>query len=741
MSNYPETLDSEENLYTVHDNLRVRLLADYIPGDTSIQIYGNKQIIDRFPESGIITLTEQCSDIEQRAISFSYGSRTDSSFDDLVLLEGFEDVAKPKDITNVTQNVMSEHHNSIKDAVINIQQFIGKKGEIAVAPLDGTIEKRINYLRKLVLVPKAWFSANKTIGLIPLTVTFKELAFRTATDNDDITITYTWDFGDGSDPVEVTSEENLENESLIEHTFSEPGIYDITLTVSNDFGEDTVVFPEYINARLQAPDKAVINYIPRSGQIVTAGVPENGPYTTIPTIRSAINSLIDIEVPQTVNPNTIEEPEVRSSAGELLNESNLPIDPITTYTWSLADDLIHNNSYYTRASYSIGGIYDLILRVDTENGSYKITTYENSIDIVEKYNLWLWKNSSNQASVTEFGLISETFKTKTTNLLSLNIDDSFLDSAPNSEQQKFEFSRNVGFVPRGTTASGNSGTGLLYWASGRAEEDSYTLEKIFFSEYNGFLDTYTTKPSIDRPWNWLDLKSDSNLYLILGSPNETVTPNSSPTNQTKTKMNLSSLSVTNSTFQNSNYKNGADELKQNEVTFDEEGLSAQGDMSVYRGTWKDDSGYFLRNQGVGNFFRIKTFYKTSGNTTEPFLDIRKLTDMSGPAKTEGQFVSLSQGVYFFNNSGSVSAYNPISGIWEAGGPGTNSISFRLLQDNSVLGFDDQSNSLMAASDGDKLAYLSYDYSNNAFIKFNETDLTFSSINARPTGNQWNMSIF
>jgi hypothetical protein len=60
------------------------------------------------------------------------------------------------------------------------------------------------------------------------------------------------------------------------------------------------------------------------------------------------------------------------------------VDPIQNYTWSLSDDLAHGNSNTARAVYSIGGTYDLILRTDTEFGSYKITIYDNAFDIVEK---------------------------------------------------------------------------------------------------------------------------------------------------------------------------------------------------------------------------------------------------------------------------------------------------------------------------------------------------------------------
>ena len=163
-------------------------------------------------------------------------------------------------------------------------------------------------------------------------------------------------------------------------------------------------------------------------------------------------------------------------------------------------------------------------------------------------------------------------------------------------------------------------------------------------------------------------------------------------------------------------------------------------MCVYRSAWKN-GGFFLRNDGVGTFFRIKNFYKTETIGTVKFQNIRKLPDMAGPAKLEGQLVPLSTGLFFFNNSGAVSAYNDTSGVWETGGPGLNSAAFRGLQDTNVIDFDDTSNTLLACSDGDHRAYLSYDYSSQAFIKFNDTDLTFSSLGARPTGAQWQIQIF
>ena len=59
----------------------------------------------------------------------------------------------------------------------------------------------------------------------------------------------------------------------------------------------------------------------------------------------------------------------------------------------------------------------------------------------------------------------------------------------------------------------------------------------------------------------------------------------------------------------------------------------------------------------------------------------------------------------------------------------------------MVGFDDATNTLLAASDGDKRAYISFDYSPNAFLKFNEIDLTFVTLGSRPAGNQFLMGVY
>lgn len=787
-SNFPNSFDSDTNLYHVHDSLRVLLVDNYNPGDTSITVDGDEEVINQFPSSGIITLTDQCDEIETRAISFFYGSKTDFTFDELELIPGFEDVIKPKSFTRVTLNVVDSHHNNIKDALIAIEEFVGVKGTFDTMPLGDTLEGRINFLRKLVFTPRAWYSVvGSRVGLVPLDITFKDESFRLGPGS----VIYLWDFGDQSTSVISTSsiisttsviypticvtsvvpvdQTNVIVQDLdggtVKKTYSTPGTYDVTLTVSNMYGEDTVLFTDLISARIDAPDEAVIDFIGKANQTVTTGSPVGGPYTTPPTIRSSVETFIDMEITEGKNPST-----GKSYGGEPLDSYDNPIDPIDTYTWTLGDDLTHANQQTTRALYSVGGIYDLILRVDTEFGAYRITTYSNAIDIVETNNLWLWtfdgpSHPEGETSILdylklagtttthEFGLINETFKTGSSQLTILR-DDSFLESPqweeiddPSSgysaiDNAKIEFRRNVAFTPKGSAGSGDQGDCLLYYSTGGTEVSSLTDQIVRTAEYNGFTDTYNLSHStINRPWNWAFLGGNTQSYFVLGQ-GLTAVPNTNPSYQEKTTVDLSSMSQSQTSLTLDNYKNGANELVQHTSIYDPtSGLPLNGWFANYRSTWKNNTGYFIRNDGVGAFFRLKSFYKTEGTSVEEFINIKKLSDMDGPTKLEGQLLPLTSGIFFFNNSGNISAYNDTTGIWETGGPSADSIAFHSIQDTSVEGYNSGSNTLLAASDNDYTAYLSYDYSENAFVKFNGQDLTFNVGQTRPTGSQFAMGIY
>jgi PKD repeat protein len=718
-SNFPAAYDTDDNLFMVHDSLRLVLSEDYTPGDTSITMTGDADAIASFPPTGLITLTEQCSEPELRAISFYYGSRTITTFDELELLSGFQDVGKPKNYTYVTQNVMDKHHNSLKDACIAIEEFIGVEGTVDTAPFGLTLVGRLNFLRRLVLSPRAWFTANKRIGIVPLTVTFQDESLRDPT-------SWVWTFGDGvtspSGPSPVSTASNIstptltpiisgavpcgditsptEAERTITHTYFTPGQYDVTLEIGNKFGRDTLLLPDIINARAPAPDEATLLVAPT---------------------KARANQLVNIEV--------VDNGEQTDSGGD-------PIDAVTEYTWKLSDDLPHNSAPEAVALYSVGGIYDVKVRIDTELGAYRITSLEGVINIVEQSNLWLtaFDSASTTLATTkklrtyEFGLVSESWKSEVMPELDVQRDYSFTSGYPNEEYQRNLFLRNNGFAQKGSIASGDRGQGVIYWS-----EDESTIrykqfepfDEVWSSAGFDFGDTQT------RNWNWMTFSDNLNIYVLFGLSSISGSPSAPIVGYIKNDMGT--LSSTSDNYSSAELLNGADEL----------GTLADSAPATYRACFRDTNGFFARNDsGPGGFFRIRSFYRSEGNFSDYASSLRKLPDIPGTARTELQLAPLASGIFVFNNSGEVAAYNPTTNVWTTGGPGVGSAVFRSLQDSSVEGYAESSQSLIATSDGDRKVYLSYDYSPNAFVKFNEADLTFSSLGARPTSNeQFSMLVF
>jgi PKD repeat protein len=730
-SNFPISLDSDDNLYLVHDALRVKLAIDYVPGDKSITIYDEDGVLSKFPNSGIITLTEQCSDVKDRAISFYYDAVTTSGFSGLVLLIGFSDVVKPANITNVTLNVVNYHHEVIKNSVMSIQKFMGLKNEENSIPknaTNSTITARLNYLRKIVYTPRAWFISNKISGTIPSTVIFTDQSFGLGYGS----VTYNWIIS--SNGIAVNGVGGiLTTEKTYTYTFTSGGIYDVSLKVTNEFGSDTVSFEKMIIIRTVAPDEAILEWIPTIGQIVDGQ-----------TIRAPTDSFVFVEV---------------------IDNGEQPSDPIVTYTWSLSDDINHPSQPNAQGLYSVGGLYDLILRTDTTWGSYRITKHSSVINMVEAENLWLWvfpnmpldeynplKYIGLNGNVTalEFGLLSETFKVATTTL-TVDRSENFItaesqNGIENVPQAKTEFRRNVSFTPKGTVNSGHGGKSMLYWAGQDSSVvgpgTTYSDHAVINKQHDGFTDTYINYNTIARPWNWVCLNSDTTSYFLLGVDYMCGSSSTeSPTYQVVSELNLVSLAVTSANLSFENYTNGSYELQQNPANYNGSGDITSGNFSVTRTAWKGNSGYILRNSAAGTFFRIKNFYRTEGTLGQEFQTISKLIDMTGPAKLEGQLVTLSDGLFFFNNSGNISAYNDITGVWETGGAGAGSSSFRSMQDTTESDFDDPMNTLLAAS-YDRTAYLSFDYSPYAFVKFNSLDLAFYNLGAKPIGkSQFLMGVY
>lgn len=692
---YPTALDNDENLYLVHDALKIPLGFDYYPGHTNIVADGD---LSKFPLSGIITLVDQCSMPKERAVSFYYGSRTNREFLELELLPNSVDCIKPKKLTTITLQAMANHREALKDAILAIEKFLGTKHEIEDEPKGDTIFGRLNFLKKILFFPKAWFEVERTTGAAPFTTRFVFTGIGNTGPVGDVF--YTWKFND---------EETQTTDPIIEKVFLSPGNYTISLTIKNHYGEDTVSFVDMVKVKGQAPEAATVKFLPFQNQIHIDDI--------MPKIRTPVNQPVVIEVPQKTFENK------KTFAGELIDpKTNRVTDTITSYTWNLNDDLPHANAYKTKAMYTVGGFYDLILRTDTDLGSYRITNYENCIDVVEPTNLWLWSTENKQRIRSyEFGLVSEVLKTSN-NTYALRANDIFIESA----REKFEFWRNNGAAKKSELKSGDGGDCLLFWASGRNANDPITEERINFSTYNGFADSYKVEQSINRPWNWAALASNVDVYFIFGLPTTEPLPTLSITNKSKITYNITSETEYNDTLEYRNFKNGAHDLITNPGVFDSSYNAIHGHYSAYRTTWKDNVGYILRNSSLGEYFSFQSFYKTEGTFGSPFHNIVKLPDMPGDSNKEGSLVALNNGIYFFNNYGGSYCFNGSNGSWE------------LVNSHNKIARNEL-NSLLAASDSESKAYISIE--DVAFFKFNEIDMSYITFNHGPINKQWLMSIF
>jgi len=739
---FPSAYDTDTTLYTVKDSAYLVLAQDYNPGDTTITVELDTQKIQLFPQTGIITLTEQCSDPKYRALSFYYTSRTDTVFSGLTILDSSLDHYKPSRMTTVVMNVMAQHHNNIKDAVIAIENFVGKKdlpGSYSTVN-TGKLEERTNFLITKAFEPKAWFSVDKRIGLAPFTVTFNNLSVRLGDNIPNNNVEFFWDFGDNTcsvinyyqatdvvpSNVDCVIVEDLDG-GTITKTYTQPGTYTVKLTAVNNYGSDTVTFTDLINAKYTAPDDAVVQYTPQQIQQVVNG-----------TFKTPTNLAVILGIPAGINPST-----GRTYSGEEVDGQGNPIDPVIKWTWLLSDDTNHGNDQNTTAFYTIGGIYDVVVRVDTESQAFRITTYNSYLNVIERQNLWLstFLGSSNTTiQSSEFGIISETFKAKQLTPYGLDRTTVFLNSESNKDQLIREFKKNTTFASKANIVSGLSGTAIMHYATGRSS-GVIADEKIKAVEYNGFLETYSLFATITRPWNWVGFNFLNKVYFILGNLTTAQTPFNSLTNLNLQTHDLINNTVASTTLSAGDFIGGASALLSNAADFDGSGNPIYGNFSAYRYAWRNRKGYVIKNNGVGSFFQIKSFFSTNESPTNAVASFNKLPDILGPTKYEGNLVNLASGLFFFNNTGAISSFDTTTNVWKTGGPGLNSNTFLALQDTTKTDFDNDTNTLLATTDLDRKAYLSFDYTDDSFIKFNDLDLTFTKLPARPSGNQWNFGTF
>lgn len=210
LSLFPTSLDDRYSLYEVANNAETKLKVGL--GYNSKKIIVNET--SAFPEKGIIRVGPPSGTQGDSELIY-YDSKTTNTFYNLV--RGFSGSTQNQWPSGsfVTNAVVAEPHNAVKDAIINVQHFIGLKDN----PDQNTLNRRLKDLELKFLSPKASFRAFPRKTRPNTTIKFQNFS------EGDV-VRYVWEFGDGTTSV-------LPNP---EHAYANEGTYTIKLHLITSTG-------------------------------------------------------------------------------------------------------------------------------------------------------------------------------------------------------------------------------------------------------------------------------------------------------------------------------------------------------------------------------------------------------------------------------------------------------------------------------------------------------------------------
>lgn len=224
LSVYKNAIDNYETLYEAKNLASTKNLQYISVSDQLIVVPDNDAL--KFPEKGILRIFLK-DKVGLNSELVYYNKRTNNTFTQLI--RGFCSTKQsPWPVGSAVEaGVMAEHHNAIKDAVVNVETYLGVEEAVGEDTLTGLLKLQ----ESKILAPKALFRAFPTVGAPPLKVNF-----HTFTNSN--SIRYFWDFGDGGSSFEKNPT----------HTYETDGAYTITLRVITSLGaQGFTVKKEYIN--------------------------------------------------------------------------------------------------------------------------------------------------------------------------------------------------------------------------------------------------------------------------------------------------------------------------------------------------------------------------------------------------------------------------------------------------------------------------------------------------------------
>lgn len=211
LSLYPQALDTRNQLYQATNNTITTLKQSLTYVGKYVIVQDNSQ----FPDNGIIRIGPPPGQPGPAEMVYYESKSNNGLFKDVI--RGFAGSRQNQWPAGsvVTNAVFAEHHNTIKDAIIQIENNLGTLNSPATGSLNEILKaQEINFLS-----PKALFRAYPTKGAAPLKIRFQNFSTGPI-------VKSLWDFGDGTTSIETSPI----------HTYSKEGIYTVKLNIITSLG-------------------------------------------------------------------------------------------------------------------------------------------------------------------------------------------------------------------------------------------------------------------------------------------------------------------------------------------------------------------------------------------------------------------------------------------------------------------------------------------------------------------------
>lgn len=215
LSLYPLAKDTQASLYEAR-NAAITSLRQSVTFNSKFVIVEDTSL---FPASGIIQIGKNPGEVGAGELIW-YNNKTTTVFKNLI--RGFADSRQsywPAG-SPVTSGVMAEHHNAVKDAILQIERNLGVKNFPNVLSLNGILDAQEDRF----LAPKPVFRGFPIKGSPSLKVRFQN--FTTGSP-----VRYLWDFGDGTTSVEKHPI----------HTYLTEGAFTVRLNIITGTGAQGIV--------------------------------------------------------------------------------------------------------------------------------------------------------------------------------------------------------------------------------------------------------------------------------------------------------------------------------------------------------------------------------------------------------------------------------------------------------------------------------------------------------------------